>query len=651
MKGLVASDSAAGGPAGRRDRVLGALAIAAIVIAGLAAYSGSLYGEFVFDDDGSIAGNDLVHDLGYWIGSRTGYDAMPSRWVGNLTFALDYAAHGLEVFGYHAVNLAIHILNALLVYALVRVSFRTPHLRRSALAAWDRAPALVAALLFVAHPVQTQAVSYVVQRFTSLATLFYLLAVVLYARWRMAREAGGARGAAGAAGYAAVLASALLAMKTKEIAFTLPLVVGLYEVAFFEGPWRRRLLWLAPILVTMLVVPLAVLGTQKPIGEALSDLSEVTKVQTSMSRLEYLSTEIAVVVTYLRLLALPVGQNLDYDYPIHRSFLEPRVAASALLLLALAATAAILYGGPLARRRRGSPDSAERLASFGIAWFFVALSVESSFIPIVDVIFEHRVYLPSAGFFVALAVFGALLARRLAPARPAAVTVAAGLLLAGALGAATFARNQVWATQLSLWTDVVSKSPRKSRPHDSLGLALAHLGREKEAIAEFQEAIRLDPESAKARNNLGVALAALGRIEEAKASLAAAIRIAPEHAEARYNLGRIYLLDEGRYAEAAALFEEAIALRREYPDAHANLAAAWNALGRYGDVARLLERERRVVRRQPEAHFNLGCAYVALGDVAAAEREVRALETLSPPLATRLRGILGQAAPGRPPGQ
>jgi len=617
-----------------------------IVLAGLLAYSTAFHGEFVFDDDPEIVTQRLIRTPDHFLRSAEAYRAYPNRVLVYFTFALNYAAGGLHPTGYHAVNILVHLGSALLVYTLALLTFRTPHLRPSALAPWRSTLALVIALLFVTHPLQTQAVTYVVQRLTSLATFFYLLAVVLYARWRLARDAGRAPALRSAALYAAVLLSALAAMKSKEIALTLPLMIALYELAFFSGPWRRRLAVLLPILAMIAVIPASTFGLHKSLGELLSDVADV-RLQTELSRLDYLRTQLTVVVRYLRLLVLPVGQNLDYDYPVSRSFLEPRVALSALLLLALAAFALASWGGPITRWTRRAFDPASRLVAFGLAWFFVALSVESSIIPIADVIFEHRVYLPSVGFFTAAATLGALAAHRLAPARAAAATLAAGALLSTLLGAATLARNQVWATELALWTDVVAKSPRKSRARDNLGLALAHRRRDAEAIAQFREAVQLDPQNVRAWNNLGVALAKTGRRAESARALTAALHVDPGHAEALYNLGRFYL-DEGRYGDAAALFQRALRRRRDYADAYANLGVAWNQLGRYAETIRLLESAAGIVPLLPEAHFNLGVAYVMVGDRSAAEREIRVLAVVAPRLAARLADYV--AARSKPDG-
>jgi hypothetical protein len=158
---------------------------------------------------------------------------------------------------------------------------------------------------------------------------------------------------------------AVLAMKSKEIAFTLPVAAALFEAAFFEGSWRRRRLHLAPLLVTLAVIPLALLGRGTPLGEVLSDVAEVTRVQSAESRCGYLVTRVPVVATYLRLLAFPAGQNVDHDFPRYGSLAEPRGAASLLLLGSLAAGAAWLYRASGTAPLRRKVDPAARLVSFG----------------------------------------------------------------------------------------------------------------------------------------------------------------------------------------------------------------------------------------------------------------------------------------------
>lgn len=548
-----------------------ALLVGGAVLLALLAYSGSFTGAFVFDDLVHVRDQPLVRDLGKLL-TWEGFLSLPHRYVGYLTFALNRALLGPGPAGFHAVNFLVHAVNAGLVYALVVLAFRTPRLRASSLATSARPVAFLAAVLFATHPLQTQAVTYIVQRFASLAALFYLLSVVLFLRWRLSRE-DSAEGAAFGAGrgraialHAGVLATALLAMLTKESALTLPVAVVLCEVALFERlPWRRRL-FLLPIAATGLAVPLVSLS-YIPFSPA--GVAAASRMQTSASRWDYLCTQAPVVLTYLRLLIWPAGQNLDHDFPLAQSPLQPRVLVAVLVLGSLAASAIVLLrlarGGasltapadadetPGGRSRPGL-DPAIRLFSSGIAWFFLALLVESSVIPIADVIYEHRAYLPSAGIFVSLAVAAALVHQRFSAGDPFRFLVVAGVVLALVLGVATFRRNLVWRSDLSLWADAVEKSPAKARPQANYGSAAIAAGRVQEGIPHLRRAIQLDASLTYARAQLGAALLAAGRPAEAEPELREVLRQEPRDPEALFNLA-VALSQAGRRAEARPFFE------------------------------------------------------------------------------------------------
>jgi protein O-mannosyl-transferase len=318
-----------------------------ITVLGLFAYSNTFHVPFQFDDR-KILNSPVVKDLDNFISNTKGYEHDPRRFIGYLSLALNYHVGESSVPGYHALNLAIHIANAFILYFLVLLTFRTPAMRQSA-DAFPRAPALIAlfsSLLFVAHPIQTQAVTYIVQRFASLATLFYLLSLVMYARGRLIWEQVRAavderfshRSYLAFALYFFSLISAVCAMKTKEIAFTLPAVVLLYEFFFFKSSAKTKFLYLLPVVLTALIIPFSLLlhGDQ-PLGKILADLAERTRIQTNISRWDYLVTEIRVVTTYIRLLFAPINQNLDYDYPIYHSLFTTPVFLSFLFLSSICA--------------------------------------------------------------------------------------------------------------------------------------------------------------------------------------------------------------------------------------------------------------------------------------------------------------------------
>jgi len=284
--------------------VLLLLSILAILI-----YSNTFSASFQLDDVTNIGDNLQIRNL-------SNLPLSESRYVGYLSFALNYHFGQRNVFGYHLVNLLIHITNGFLVYFFVLLLLRipqpslTPHASPLTNASGI---ALATALLFVVHPVQTQAVTYIVQRFASLAALFYLLTVLLYLKWRLTEPENRHR----FLWYAGALLSTILAMKTKEISFTLPLMLILIEVVFFGSPTRKQWIALIPFLLTLLIIPLSHPGK---IGELEAGFAKGT---TEISRLDYLFTQFRVILTYVRLLVLPIHQNVDYDYPISHSLLEP----------------------------------------------------------------------------------------------------------------------------------------------------------------------------------------------------------------------------------------------------------------------------------------------------------------------------------------
>ena len=364
-----------------------------IVLIGLAAYANTFSGTFNFDDLAVIRGNVLLEKMSASLPELL----KGRRVVGDLTFLINFGLHGLHVAGYHLVNLAIHILAACLVYALVVTTMAASAVAAVAspetaadLGRTGRGIGFFAALLFVAHPVQTQAVTYIVQRYASLATLFYVAALVLYARARLSRLSGESlSGPWSIPLYLFALFVGVLALRTKEIAFTLPFCVLLYEFAFFPGQrsrFRNGLL-LGAFLLGAGAIGLSLSGV---VSDSVVERLDAASREDLLPRSAYFFTQLRVIVTYLRLLVLPVGQRLEYDYPVYRTLFTPQVACSLLLLVALLLLAVRLWrrSGRLAGERPVTAASL-RLASFGMFWFFLTLTVESSIIPIADVIFEQ----------------------------------------------------------------------------------------------------------------------------------------------------------------------------------------------------------------------------------------------------------------------
>jgi tetratricopeptide (TPR) repeat protein len=551
---------------------------ALIVLLGIAIYSNTFRSPFQWDERKFIEQNPIVRDLHYFTEPSKAqdlsfYNALRSRYIGYLTFALNYRIHGTDVLGFHIVNLLIHIINALLVYFFVLLTFRTPYFARlQDPAARDvRFIALLSSLLFVAHPVQTEAVTYIFQRLASLVTMFYLLSIVLYIRGRLAAPAGDGAGPEGArssvAYYVGSVISAVLAMKTKENAFTLPLMISVYEFLFFSGPVKARMLRLIPFLLTLPIVPSTFIGLDRPRGQIISQLQDPASAgYHGISKTEYLITQLRVVVTYIRLLLLPVNQNLDYDYPRYISFSSPAVIASFLFLLAAFGSGVYLIFRSHTNNRdfRGENRSISlqynRLIGFGIIWFFITLSVESSIIPVMMVIDEYRIYLPSVGAFTSGSTVLYVLSKKIRTAFLRRVALAATVTVILIFSADAYLRNSVWSDRIVLWEDVVKKSPRKARPHYNLANLLKSDGRIDEAITHYQaaSALSLDPRaSAPALNNMGEAYYMKGMTDKAVEEFKAAIAMRPDYGNAHNNLANAYA-QIGRLDEAVEEYELAI---------------------------------------------------------------------------------------------
>ncbi len=578
----------------------GFIPAALFLLIGVAIYSNTLHSPFVFDDGPSITRNPTIKNLQNFYGNSTGYDKYPNRFVGYATFALNYRFGAFDPSGYHVVNLAIHIGNALLVYFIVLITFRTPYMEKSFSEKAARGSALTAGLLFLVHPVQTEAVTFIVQRLTSLATAFFLLSLFYYAKARLLSYGGpNPSKKKYLPCYLVSFLFCLLSMKTKEISFTLPVILLVYEGFFFDGPFRKRAFLVFPFLLSMLVIPLSLVNVHAPIGKVLTDIGTATRVQTDLSRGDYFLTELSVIVTYVRLLFLPIHQNLDYDYPIYRTLLQPRVILCAAFLAFLLGTALRLY---LRSRKNGSATL--RVISFGMIWFFVTLAVESSLVPIVDVIFEHRIYLPSVGAFLSLAAAASMIPGGW---KRKAWTAALILIVAG-LSAGTYTRNMIWEDDLILWSDNVKKSPAKARPHYNLGNSYFMRRATDKAIREFQEAIRLDPGYADAYLNLGVAYASTGADEKAMTALNEATRLNPADPESHYNLGLLYA-NKGSDRLAVEHYQRAISLQPESVNARNNLGILLAASGRIDEAIDQFRQGLRYVPGDEELRRNLENAY------------------------------------------
>lgn len=571
-----------------------AIHLLVIIIFATLSYSNTFDVPFQMDDGGNIVRNPAIKKLNNFVHPDSIELTHPTdifdrslfkmRYVGYVTFALNYAVHGLDVWGYHLVNLLIHLSASLLVYYLVTLTFKTPCFMKEQSGSTS-SPYFVAffsALLFAVHPIQTQSVTYIVQRFASLATMFWLLSLVCYVRYRLSPSSESA-GIKHISLYLLSLMSAVLAMKTKEFALLLPVIIVLYEFMFLEGSIRKRVQYLVPLCLSLAVVPLSLLSTAK--GGLTESAAKISGALGGISRLDYLFTQFRVIVTYFRLLLFPVNQRFDYDYPIYRSFFIPEVVLSFMLLLLIFSLA--VYAYLMSRSPKSINQSLYRLIAFGCFWFFITISAESSIIPIADVIFEHRLYLPSIGFFITLVTLLELVrttwAKRHSPILLSSVAVL--MFLATGLSAATYSRNSVWRDPFTLLEDEVKKSPGKDRPRYLLGIMYGEQGRMEEAVHHLKIATTNNPQSIGSHYSLAITYMRMGKLDEAIYEYRQAIALKFDFADAHASLADIYT-QQGRNPEALNEYLIALKLKPDSAEIHYKLGNLYMYMGQKDEAGK-----------------------------------------------------------------
>jgi hypothetical protein len=366
-----------------------------IVAVGLVAYSNTFQVSFRFDDYPNILSHpDVQINVLSWQRFeqlfRNTYE-VTIRVFSYLTFALNYYFGGVDVFGYHLVNLIIHIASGVFLYWLLILTFNLPHLKEK-YGPISYKTALFASLIFISHPIQTQAVTYIVQRMASMAGMFYLLSMVLYVKGRLST------GRFRYLFFGGVVLSYLIGIFSKENVAILPVFVALYEFTFFQNldlspRGKKRVFRILGVLLVVGILGIIVWGNRY-----IKDIVEGYGIRTfTMS--ERILTQFRVVLYYLTLLVYPHPSrlNLDYDFPISKTILDPPTTLVSILIIA----GLIGYSMWGAKKRP--------MVSFWILWYFGNLVIESSFLPL-EMVYEHRLYLPSVGPFV---LFSLLIVRGL----------------------------------------------------------------------------------------------------------------------------------------------------------------------------------------------------------------------------------------------
>ena len=520
--------------------------ILALLLFGLIAYSNSFISSFHYDDILHILRNSAIVDLA---DVNKIYRYCPERFLTYLTLAINYRIGKFDPIGYHIFNFFIHYIAAVFLYFLFLEIWKTPAMQNGDLGFPVRLGGFLASSIFLLHPLQTESVTYVIQRAESFAGMFYLATILFYLKARRAQKRNSLLGYSFLTGI-----SAMCAAYSKEIALTLPAMILIFELFFFKtsikGLLRKR-------LFLFLLVPAAIILVPKVKSLIETNFFWDPGPGMLFPRKQYILTQFSVLIMYLRLFVWPAGQNIDWDYPLATNFFAIETVSSFLLLLLLLVLAYFSY-----RRLR--------LLSLGLVGFFVTLAPTSSIIPLRHVIFEHRMYLAVA--FLAMGCvhvlsFGLERIRSIVSRPHTAVVAVLTTLLLSLLSGLTYARNQVWLTELSLWEDAVKKSPNKASAHINYGRSLNLLSNRvtEQGKRAFKTALELSPSSPLPYHNLA-----------------------------------LYYFQKGDYQQAIVLDLEAIERWPAYKEAHYQLARSYSALNQW-DKARLhLE---RLVKLSPGSRF------------------------------------------------
>jgi len=535
---------------GRTLAALGLLSLAALI-----AYHNSLNGPFIFDDELSIVQNPDIRHFATTLRENPHAITAFGRPLLRISLWINYAWGGLEVRGYHILNLILHSFASWTLFGLGRRILESPCLRdRYGEEAWGLALAI--ALLWTTHPLQTESVTYVVQRAEILGGWFYLLTL-----YSVARRAGDSPSSVWS--LASVVFCAM-GMASKETVATAPLLALGLDRVFFAASWKdlwqarsRLYLGLACTWILQAMLLGVSSGRNKSVGFDLG-----------VHWWKYALTQPYYLCRYLALSVWPGA--LIFDYGTYLSGTLADVAPYAALVgILLVLTFVGLWRKPE--------------VGFCGLWFFLILAPTSSVVPIsTQTGAERRMYLPLAAV-IGLGVLGGYTFLRWAwRERPRMQRTASLLLLAvgvAALCARTVARNADYRSELSIWRTVVDLWPTNARAHNNLGLMLANAGQTAEAISQYETALRLEPDYANAHVNLGNALAGMGRLEEVISQYETGLRQRPDLAAAHLDLG-IALASTGRTPEAIAQYETALRLQPEYVKAHLKLGNAFETTGR-----------------------------------------------------------------------
>ncbi len=588
--------------------------LASIVLAFLTigVFANHLQNPFQFDSIPHIQDNPWLNHPEDTLKPEFALGGYFSRGLLWFSLGINAVLGGLQTFGFHLMNLVFHGFNALLVYQVIRKA--QVHFSESCESEppGRQSLALLTAMIFLVHPIQTESVIYVISRSEVFSATFFLLGVYGFQRWlELGADRRRVRGIFLMAG---VVLAGILGFGFKQSVATFPAILVLYWLCILPAeskPIKNLKRWWKGIALAGMVFLVALFW------KLLSDESFLTGPSTAglwIGRQNYMMSQPSVVIFYyLRLMLFPFNLNVDPDVPIVHTWY------SLHLLIPLAV---IILSFLISFR-----GFRNKIYFFFVCWFFIVVSPSSSIVTLYDLSAEHRVYLPFLGvaFIFSSAIMWLWKSNR--GHRISTFLKSASVMVVVCLSVATADRNLVWSSTLKLWADATEKSPEKSRPYSNLGKAYYEIQEWDKAEALFKKSISLFSLFPEPHYNLGNLYLDQKKYGEAEAELKTVLQLNPDHTNAYFSLGSVYN-QTGRYEKAVRQYRRSIEKQQaigalDYPMARLNIGEVYGKQGRMRDA--LAEWE-IALKHQPnmvQAHFNKGVAYAQLGDMVQAESAYR----------------------------
>ena len=567
-----------------------------LVVTTFSIYSNSMQGPFVFDDAHNILSNDRIRVdrlqfSKFW---EAAFESpSKNRPVANISFALNWYFGGLDPFGFHIVNTAIHAINGFLAYVFAWMLLGLANRRDDSISNVQQFQiALATSLIFVAHPIQSQSVTYIVQRMTSMSTMFFFIALMCYLRGRT-RSVPLLR--YGWWGFA--LVSWILAIGSKPIAITLPAVILTMEWLFLRrstnhdgrtsgdvtnnsvlSRWCRHPRWRVAWLVMGLIGLTLVVNFVFFEGNVFRVISRGYQGRTEFTLFDRLQTQARVLSFYLSLLFYPDPERLNLLHYIFPPLSENASSATVLGLFVLLQLVGLACG----------ISSSHPVLAFCMGWYLIGSVVESTVIPL-EMIYEHRNYLPCFGF----ALFTVWTIHRICRGRNQWFWLLPTLVIIVSLCVMTHTRNRDWCDELTLWGDVIVKSPQEARGWNNRGKAYANDENYELAVADYLQAISRKFRFVEAHTNLGNAYVELGNEEKSIFNLTRAIQFQPLTSVFYFNraVANETFGDQAVDSERTAYYELAqmdyrrvVEINPEFFTSNFNLGVVYDKMGLYPEA-------------------------------------------------------------------